>query len=362
MKKKLLSLASLLSVGAIALHAQITLNSTHIVNVGMSVEQAVDTIPGAITIGSSGANQTWNYTSMNQDYIDTLTFSNPASFPGAASFPTANMGLTVSNQPDVWQFLNKSSAGLFVVGQTIIQQAQQIEMDFAATIITFPSTMGTTFSGSWSGQIAQVFIGQGGIDSARITRGATTSSIIDAWGNLTTPLGTFASLRQNVNETTVDTTWILQSGTWSIIDPFTAALIGVEPIAFDTTNTARWWTDNAASKFPLLEIDYDNSGTVNRVSWQKSSPTVGISELKATSDFNVYPNPAKDVVTFATNIANNSEISIMDITGKTIKTITFNTSKQAIDVSRFNAGIYFYTIRDRVSGKVLHNNKIIVTK
>ena len=272
------------------------------------------------------------------------------------------MGLTVSSQPDVWQFLNKSSVGLFVVGQTMIQQAQQIEMAYTATIITFPSTMGTTFSGSWSGQIAQVFIGQLGIDSARVTRGATTSSVIDAWGNLTTPLGTFASLRQNVNETTVDTTWILQSGTWSIIDPFTASLIGVQPIAFDTTNTARWWTDNAASKFPLLEMNYDNSGTVNRVSWQKSSPTVGLSELKVLSDFNVYPNPAKDVVTFATNVANNSEIVIMDITGKTIKTITFNTTKQAIDVSEFDSGIYFYTIRDRVSGKVLHNNKIIVTK
>lgn len=362
MKKKILSLASLLSVGAIALHAQITLNSTHIVSVGAAVEQSVDTIPGAITIGSSGANQTWNYTSMNQDYIDTLTFSNPASFPGAASFPSANMGLTVSSQPDVWQFLNKSSAGLFVVGQTMIQQAQQIEMAYTATIITFPSTMGTTFSGSWSGQIAQLFVGQLGIDSARITRGATTSSVIDAWGNLTTPLGTFASLRQNVNETTVDTTWILQSGTWSIIDPFTASLIGVQPIAFDTTNTARWWTDNPASKFPLLEMNYDNGGTVNRVSWQKSSPTVGLNELKASSNFNVYPNPTKDVVTFATNVANNSEIAIMDITGKTIKTITFNTTKQAIDVSGFDSGIYFYTIRDRVSGKVLRNNKIIVTK
>lgn len=362
MKKKLLSLASLLSVGAIALQAQITLNSTHIVGAGEAVQQSVDTIPGAITIGSSGANQTWNYTSMNEDFVETLTFSNPSSFPGAASFPTANMGLTVSNQPDVWQFLDKNSAGLFVVGQTMIQQAQQIEIPFTSTIVTFPSTMGTTYGGSWSGQIAQVFIGQLGIDSARITRGATTSSAIDAWGNLTTPLGTFASLRQNITETTVDTTWILQSGTWSIIDPFTAALIGVAPIAFDTTNTARWWTDNPTSKFPLLEMNYDNGGNVTRVSWQKSSPTVGINELKAISNFNVYPNPAKDVITFATNVTNNSEIAIMDITGKTIKTIAFNTTKQTIDVSRFDAGIYFYTIRDRVSGKVLHNNKIIVTK
>ncbi|PKP43952.1 MAG: hypothetical protein CVT95_11575, partial [Bacteroidetes bacterium HGW-Bacteroidetes-12] len=330
---------------------------------GESVQQSVDTIPpGAITIGSSGANQTWNYTTMSEDIVEILTFSNPSSFPGAASFPTANVGLTVSNQPDVWQFLNKNTAGLFVVGQTTIQQGQQIEIPFTTTIVTFPSTMGTTFSGSWSGQIVQIPVGQLGIDSARVTRGATISSVIDAWGNLTTPLGTFASLRQNVNETTVDTTWILQNGTWSIIDPFTAALIGVQPVAFDTTNTARWWTDNPASKFPLLEMDYDNSGTVTRVSWQKSSPTVGINELKALSDFNVYPNPAKNVVTFATNVANNSEIAIMDITGKTIKTITFNTTKQAIDVSGFDSGIYFYTIRDRVSGKVLHNNKIIVTK
>ena len=362
MTKKLLSLITLFSVGVITLNAQITINATHLVDVGVSVQQSIDTIPGSITIGSSGANQTWNYTSMNEDVVETLTFSNPSTFPGASSFPTANMGLTNSNEPDNWQFLDKNSVGLFVVGQTIIQQGQQIEIPFTSTILTFPSTMGTNFSGSWSGQIAQIFLGQSGIDSVRITRGANQSSIIDAWGTLTTPLGTFASLRQIDVLQTIDTTWVLQSGVWSIIDPFTAGLAGIDPIAFDTVNTARWWTDNPLSKFPLLEMDYENNGSVNEVTWQKSSPTVGINELKATTNFNVYPNPAKNVITFETNITNNSEIAIMDITGKVIKSVVFSTSKQTIDIANFEAGIYFYSIRDRKSGKVLQNNKIIVTK
>lgn len=362
MTKKLLSLTALVGFGAVALQAQITINSTHLVDVGVSVQQSVDTIPGAITIGTSGANQTWSYTSMNEDFVEILTFSNPSTFPGAASFPTANIGLTVSNQPDDWQFLDKNSVGLFVVGQTTIQQGQQIEIPFTSTILTFPSTMGTNFSGSWSGQIAQIPLGQLGIDSVRITRGADQTSNIDAWGNLTTPFGTFASLRQIDVLHTVDTTWVLQSGVWSIIDPFTASLAGIEPIAFDTVNTARWWTDNPTSKFPLLEMDYENDGTVNTVTWQKSSPTVGINELKANANFNVFPNPAKNAITFETNVANNSEITMVDITGKVIKTVVFATSKQTIDVSNFEAGIYFYTIRDRSSGKVLKNNKIIVTK
>lgn len=362
MKKKLLSLASLFSVGALVLNAQITINDTHIVGVGEAVEQSIDTIPGAITIGPSGANQTWNFTTMNESFVDTLTFSNPSSFPGVSNFATANMGLTNSNQDSSWQFLNKNTTGLFVVGQTIFIQGAQTSIPFPTTIITFPSTMGTNYSGTWSGQLIQVFIGQGGIDSARITRGSTSSSVIDAWGNVTTPFGTFASIRQNVYETTVDTTWVLQSGVWSIIDPFTATLIGVTPIAFDTINTARWWTDNVVSKFPVIEMDYENNGTVNRVSWQKNSPTVGINDLKAALEFNVYPNPAKDVINFTTSLENNSFISIIDITGKEVKTFGLTSTKQTVDVSNLEVGIYFYSIKDKVTGKILHNNKFIITR
>jgi len=57
MKKKLLSFLMLTSVGIFSTQAQITIYDTDVVGAGSVVEQAYDTISGAITIGSGGASQ-----------------------------------------------------------------------------------------------------------------------------------------------------------------------------------------------------------------------------------------------------------------------------------------------------------------
>lgn len=361
MKKNLLSLVTLLGVGVIA-NAQITINDTHIVGMNDAVEQSVDTIPGSITIGPSGANQTWSFTTMTERYVDTLTFSNHTGFPGAGSITGANLGVTSSADDSSWTFLNKGTSGLFVVGQSFYQDAQLITLEYPSTIVTFPSTMGTNYAGNWWGIIFQQYVGQGGIDSVRMTREAITSSNVDAWGNVTTSFGTFASIRQNVNDITIDTIWLYQSGSWNVIDPFTASMLGVDPITYDTINTARWWTDDPNSKFPVLEMEFENDGTVNSVSWQKSSPFVGVEEMNAKPMFSLYPNPAKDIINISTDKIENSVITIFDITGKEIKSINFNTSNVALNINDLDAGVYFYAVTNRISGKVIQTNKFIVTK
>ena len=362
MKKNLLSLITLLGAGIIA-NAQITINDTHLVGIGDAVEQAVDTLGGSIAnIGPSGANQTWNFTSMTEHYVDTLLFENHTAYPGASNFATANIGMRSSTEDSAWNFLNKNTSGLFIVGQSGYQQAQLVTLEYLGTIITFPSTMGTNYAGSWWGKIFQQYVGQGGIDSVRMTREAITSSIVDAWGNVTTSFGTFASIRQNVNDITIDTIWLYQGGSWNVIDPFTASMLGVDPITYDTTNTARWWTDDPNSKFPVLELEYDNNGNVNRAMWQKSSPFVGVEEMNAKPIFSLYPNPTKDMINITTDKIVNSIISIFDITGKEVLMTDFNTSNVSLNISDLDAGVYFYAVTDRVSGKVIQTNKFIVTK
>ncbi|MDT8413609.1 MAG: T9SS type A sorting domain-containing protein [Vicingaceae bacterium] len=362
MKKKLLSLITLLGAGVIA-NAQITINDTHIVGIGDAVEQSIDTLATSVSnIGPSGANQTWNFTGMTEHVVDTLFFENQASYPGSSSFPNANIGMRNSVQDSAWSFLNKSTSGLFIVGQSGFQQAQLVTLNFAGTIVTFPSTMGTSYSGTWSGTLFQQFIGQQGIDSVRMTRGASSSSVVDAWGNVTTPFGTFASIRQNITDINIDTIWLYQFGTWNVIDPFTATLFGVDPITHDTVNIARWWTDDPISKFPVIELEYNNNGDVYRVSWQKSSPFVGVEEMNAKPMFSLYPNPAKDVINISTDKIENSIISIFDIAGKEVKSIDFNTSNTSLNISDLDAGVYFYAVRNRLSGKVTHTTKFIVTK
>lgn len=362
MKKNLLSLITLLGAGIIA-NAQITINQSHIVSAGDAVEQAVDTLGNTVTgIGPAGANQTWNFTSMTEHYIDTLFFENHTSYPGAGSISNANLGMRSSTEDSSWIFLNKGTTGLFVVGQSGYIASQFVTLNYAGTIITFPSTMGTNYSGNWWGKMYQQYVGQMGVDSVRLTRGASTSSNIDAWGNVTTPFGTFASLRQNVTEINIDTVWTYQFGTWTVMDPNIAILFGVDPITHDTINTARWWTDDPNSKFPVLEMEYENNGNVTRVMWQKNSPFVGVEEMNAKPMFSLYPNPAKDMINIATDKIDNSIISIIDITGKEVKSIAFNTSNISLNISDLDAGVYFYSVRNRATGKITQTNKFIVTK
>ncbi len=62
-----------------------------------------------------------------------------------------------------------------------------------------------------------------------------------------------------------------------------------------------------------------------------------------SSTINIYPNPASDQITIANNNTNINKIETIDITGKTIQTITKNSN--IIDVSNLVNGIYFLKIQ-----------------
>jgi hypothetical protein len=371
MKKTLFSLIMLTSIGICSSQAQITLNMVDVVDQGDVVEQASDTIPGAITIGGGGASQTWNFSTLNEDVLDTLSFKNPAPLPGSSNFPLSNIGMVDTDQDSSWIFLTKNGAGLFIDGSYQIQQGQATVLSFVATIISFPSTMGTNFNGTWSGTIGGFDVSAFGLglDSLKVTRGSTTSSNIDGWGNVTTPFGTFASLRQIVNQEDVDTTWEKSSATglWTLISPTTIGIlagfgVNLTDISYDTTRTARWWTDDPTARYPIVEMDYEANGTVNNIDWQKATPTVGVDEQTISlSGVSLYPNPAKNQITVETRLTDNNSIKILDVTGKLISDNSFTSNKITLSVSSLDNGVYFYNILD-VAGNVLHSNKFVVTK
>ncbi len=374
MKKILLSFVMLSSIGIYSTQAQITLNSNHIVGIGDNVEQARDTIPTGVSIGNGGAAQTWNFsTVLDEDQLDTLKFRNPASgYPGFASFPLSNMVLEQPVQDSMWMYLTKNAAGLFVDGAAQYQQGNLVILPIVTTIITFPSTMNTNFAGSWNGTLFGFDVSAIpllGLDSIKITRQADLTSNIDGWGTVSTPFANpgFPALRQIVIEENIDTTWekSTATGIWSIISPATLAVLGsfgLTDIAYDTTRTARWWTDDPSSKFPVVEMDYEANGTVNSVDWQKSSPTVGVTEQTNTvSGVVLYPNTAASEITIETSLTGNNSIEILDVTGKLISENNYDTNKITLSISDLSNGIYFYNIND-IKGNVLYSNKFIVAK
>ena len=78
--------------------------------------------------------------------------------------------------------------------------------------------------------------------------------------------------------------------------------------------------------------------------------------------FNIYPNPAKDLVTVeGINSNNATTISVFDIVGKMVRTVTLNQQsvKHTIDLSDQSTGTYIIKIK---SGDYTHQQKITLVK
>ncbi len=69
-------------------------------------------------------------------------------------------------------------------------------------------------------------------------------------------------------------------------------------------------------------------------------PSVGLGELTTTREFTVFPNPSQGMVTLS-NIPNISEITLMDINGKLLRSFPILEQKQLmLDLTLFQPGVY----------------------
>jgi len=110
--------------------------------------------------------------------------------------------------------------------------------------------------------------------------------------------------------------------------------------------------------------DYSSSETF--VTLKKSEDnTTGIAESNNTfSEFNLFPNPAKEQVNinYFTNNAQNAEVKLIDITGRVIKSENFATNQgennYTLDLNMVNKGLYF--VEFSIIGQEKIVNKLLV--
>ena len=73
----------------------------------------------------------------------------------------------------------------------------------------------------------------------------------------------------------------------------------------------------------------------------------GVKQINTiSSEFNIYPNPAKDILTIKGQ--NISTVEIMDINGKIVKTINNASNGTTVNVSSLTQGIYFVKMGNKV--------------
>lgn len=366
MKKPLLNLrrslyGGLLIAGVLttgALSAQITVGQFNVAGIGTVIPQSLDTLPTGINPGSaSGTAQTWDFSGLNEHEIDTMVFANPSWTPNGADFPGANLAAVVeSDDGDFYVYLDKNANGLSVVGQAadFFQTGTPVSIPVTPSemILEFPATYNSTYSGTSGFDIT--LDGSSidpNIDSVRLKQTRVESYIIDAFGDVTTPLGTYPSIRVNVSETVTDSSWILAFGMWTLADNST-----------EMGTTYDWWTDDPNVGFPLVTMEVDGGGNIQSVTYLKTLPApTSVQELENGTNINVYPNPTSDFVNVVLDVELQGSIEIYNVNGQLIDSQQITQLNTTFDVSNQNNGVYLYILRGE-SGEMLSTGKFTVAR
>jgi hypothetical protein len=210
MKKHLLLFAGLAI--AVASQAQITVTQADYGQAGDSIVVGYDDAPPTgLNVGGTGS-QTWDFSTLSLSNINTLNFVDPSNTASGSHFPDAD--LAIERQADTLFFQSSSSA--FVIDGVAgagFGFPISIIADFEpnSTQIEFPSTNGANFMDTavFDTIVSCAEFGFGSTcDSARLKRVLVGTSVINAYGTISTPGGTFEALRQYFREDNRDTVWI----------------------------------------------------------------------------------------------------------------------------------------------------------
>lgn len=187
----------------------------------------------------------------------------------------------------------------------------------------------------------------------------TRSNVVDGWGTLITPYGSFQTIR--VKSTVEATDTIYNS----------SLMLGAN-ISRPTKHEYKWLTNG--KKIPLLKIEttvISGNEAVTAVryidSLRNGVPQVGIEELAVNSLNTVlFPNPCTDEFTVAYQLsaANNVKITLTNMVGKVVVVESKGLEnagihKKTIPTAGLDAGIYFVNIETDTYKEI---RKVVVTK
>ncbi len=357
MKIKFFTLAlAFVSMSALA---QITVTDTDIVGVGDVVYMAYDDNPSSIiTVGSSGMNQTWDFSSLQVSSVDTELYVSPLGTLYESSYPNANLCIDVGGSVS---YFDKSSSGVYMHGWS------DTIFDSPALFLPLPLTYGLATTDGPIVVIEEEITGPllaaalpaatvAGLtnnmanraDTAQIQITNASEFSVTASGTITTPLGSYDVLRLKevkeissvLNVYCVDT--VTQLGMWINNVPFSSIPMLAGSANDEQEITYRWITNDTAVSYLVAALVVDSSDVVEGASFQTAPTVSGIAQLSLNS-FNVYPIPAAYSLTVVAENNLSTELRLIDINGKLVMDKNFaNTT--SINLSEIAKGIYYLSL------------------
>ncbi len=347
MKKIFILLLVLVNINLISF-SQITVTSTDMPSTGNMINKSIALTTGTIDYTLTGANYTWDFSSLipisqKVDSFVTVLSTPIYYYPSfilsanqALKQPDINLG--IAQMSNVYNFYDNSSSSYNLIGYAAQINAIPVPLKYnnADRIYTFPLNYGNIDSSS---SVASISIPSIGYFSESKNRKNT----VDGWGTLTTPYGTFPVLRVK--------SIIYQKDSLSL-DSIALPM----PAIVRNITEYKWIGKN--NGIPLLEIIETSFGvlpafttTINYIDSVRNLNPINIEKtISVNESAKVFPNPASNQFTISYTLNKSAEVDIrlFDLTGKEIKIIEKGLKEKGSNQQTYNVlnekltrGIYF---------------------
>lgn len=360
MKKFLLSIPLFFSLSAFA---QITLEHVHVIATGRQYIEATD--KGNFKKAPSGANMVWDYTKLKASSKDSIRFGMPFWYKGHTYFPQSNYALINSSDTSLVQFAELSASAFYSHGYYASSDTSESIYRLKSKLFAFPSTYNSSFSESLIYPGLSIKLGSDPdstgpipkLDSMQISTGFDRLAVMDGWGALKTPLGTYNVLKQTTLQIASQIVFVKTNGAWIKANSAILNLFGLTLPAPDSSYNVVFMTNSGGIGVPLMSYDYLPKDTsITNISWlyaiPRKSSIVNIEE----SSLSVYPNPASDY--FQINTENAVQFELFNPFGQLI--LNGTTGKNSlVNIETLSAGMYLLQLKDQHQN-LIQSEKLLI--
>lgn len=371
MLKKIQSVALLVISVATMAQSPITITSSDMPNENDSIHISIVAAGDYINVtnpSGTGANYSWDYTSLSPNVQMYERYSSPADFTSPynyffnqlnTSYGKDNYEFSTIPLPNVdisaaYDFYKEGSSELKQIGAGYIINGIPLPFLYENNdnIYEFPMTYLSSSSDTYKYGLDIPGIGYYG-------QSGTRTNTVDGWGTLSTPFGTFQTIRLKSTVDAVDTV-------------YNTSLMAGANIPRPLRHEYKWLANGR--KIPLLKIETTviaGNEAISNVRYIDSVradvPQVGMEEYaEAHINAIVYPNPCDNELNIGYNLLSSTsvKITLTDITGK--KIIALDTPNQnigmhinKINTRELKSGIYFVAIQTNNLAEVI---KVVIAK
>lgn len=373
MKRIITFVASFLIICAAA-SAQITVTNAAWPKAGDTMKIAYDYSPSYLLVPAQATNGNWDFSNLKKDTVENIIFYAASSGSNFASFPNAELYTNAGNMGEAYyNVTNSVFEALGIVGDLggfgfpLVAKIVPAQVERRNPMKYFDINNSTfSFGAAFSADLLPDSLFSGlpfQPDSVRFGQSTDRQDVVDSWGKLKIPGGTYDVLREK--RTSIST--LKLEIKLPIIGWFDVSSSFGGGVGADTSVTYQYISNVAAE--PIMVLNCNSLGdTIQSIDFKSNQKGVGIFNPSATvPKLSVYPNPASNFINVNAGGLGNVEntLIITNLLGQVVRKeqtdLTSDNYTWLMNVSSFDNGLYFLSLQDK-NGKIQATGTFTVLK